>query len=338
VAEFPLRSAIINLLVVWATSKRQNRSLSSVVINHLRSQPANCQHHFFTSGHQTKRTAAYFLRSITSQIAQTNLEFREALYIFHAETEIKFTSQDQNSVTIWHKVFEGIVFKMRFREPLFWILDGIDEADSQGLLITCLLNMKHTTTRVFLSSRPMKAPTPAAGKRVSITPLLLSDSDTEKDIRAYVTSSIRNLLSADEVVQQDLIDQILKKVSGSFLRVRLSLESLRHNWHTQDDIRKALTELPPGMMALYEEMITRLLSQPPRTELPARRILTWVSCSWRPLKIEEKETALESEFGRFLNFGDTINQICRHFVSLDNGRVSLTHATARQFLITERKL
>jgi WD40 repeat protein len=98
----------------------------------------------------------------------------------------------------------------------------------------------------------------------------------------------------------------------------------------------ALTELPTGMLALHEEMIHSLLSQPPRTQLLALRILAWVSCSWRPLKIQELETALESEFGHFLNFEDTLNQICRNFVSIDNGRISLIHATARQFLTTER--
>jgi hypothetical protein len=91
------------------------------------------------------------------------------------------------------------------------------------------------------------------------------------------------------------------------------------------------------MLALYEEMILKLLSQPPRIELLARRILTWVSCSWRPLKIEELELALESEFGRFLNFEDTNNPVCGHFVSIHNGRISLIHATACQFLITERR-
>jgi WD40 repeat protein len=327
-------SSVIWLIGLPASGKT---ALSSVVVNQLRSQFASCQHHFFTTGHQTKRTAAYCLRSIASQLAQANLEFREALYAFHAETGIKFTSQDQNFNTIWEKVYEGIILKMRFRKPLFWVLDGVDEADLQSQITSCLLSMRPATTiKIFLSSRPMKIPAVSAGKEGCVTPILLSDGDTEKDIRAYVTTAIHNILSADEVVQHDLIDQILAKASGSFLWVRLSLESLSHNWHTQEDIRKALNELPPGMLALYEEMITRLLSQPPRTELLARRILTWVTCSWRPLKIEELETALESEFGRFLNFEDTLNQICGHFLSIDNGRISLIHATARQFLTSER--
>jgi WD40 repeat protein len=312
-------------------------ALSSMVAHHLKDQQANCQYHFFSTGHQTKRTAAYCLRSIASQLAQTSEAFREALFSFHAETGIKFTSQDQNFRTIWEKVFEGIIFKVVFPQPLFWILDGIDEADTQSLIINSLLNIRSTTAiKIFLSSRPMKVPTARDGGRSPVTMRFLSENDTARDIRAYVATSIRDILSTTEDVQKDIIDKILAKASGSFLWVRLSLESLRHSWYTQDDIRKALTELPAGMLGLYEQMLARLLSQSERTVSLAHMILSWVSCSWRPLRLEELQLALEPTFTGFLNLEDTVNQICAHFVNIDNSKVSLIHDTARQFLTTNQ--
>ncbi|KAI4642576.1 uncharacterized protein J4E79_011458 [Alternaria viburni] len=294
-------------------------ALSSMVAHHLKDQQASCQHHFFSTGHQTKRTAAYCLRSIASQLAQKSQPFREALFSFHDETGIKFTSQDQNFRTIWEKVFEGIIFKIAFTQPLFWIIDGIDEADLHSLVINSLLRIRSTTTiKVFLSSRPMKVPTATKGEGSPVTVRFLAETDTARDIRAYVATSIRDILAAAETVQQDIVDKILAKASGSFLWVRLCLKSLRQSCHTRDDIDKALTGLPAGMVGLYEQMLAKLLSQPEKTQSLAHMLLSWVSCSWRPLRLEELQLALEPTFTGFLNLEDTVNQICAHFVTTDN--------------------
>jgi WD40 repeat protein len=66
----------------------------------------------------------------------------------------------------------------------------------------------------------------------------------------------------------------------------------------------------------------------------AQRILTWATCSFRPLKLAELQAALEPEFGRFISLKDTIIQICGHFVRIDSDSISLIHATARKFLVT----
>ncbi|KAF2839198.1 hypothetical protein M501DRAFT_1003751 [Patellaria atrata CBS 101060] len=312
-------------------------TLTSVVIDHLKTHTGRCQYHFFSTGHQMKRTAAYCLRSIAAQLARTNLEFREALFAFHAGTGIKFASQDQKFETIWEKIFEGIIFKTAFQTPLFWILDAIDEADAYSVLISRLMKIQSVTPiRVFLSSRPTEIVRTLGTHTLSITPLFLSDRDTENDIRTYVYNTMRNILPANEQVQKKISDQVLKKASGSFLWVRLALDSLRGSWYTQHDIQKSLTELPADMASLYEQMLEKIISQPsPRSRLLAKRILTWVACSWRPLRIDELITALEPEFSDFVNFEDTVTQICGNFVSIEEGRLSLIHATARSFLTSE---
>ena len=314
-------------------------SITSVVIRHLESQSTSCQYHFFSVGHQMKRTAAYCLRSIAAQLARTNVEFREALFNFNAETGIRFTSQDQKFETIWEKIFEGIIFKTAFRTPLYWILDAIDEADGHSMLTSCLVRIRPVTPiKIFLSSRPTKIVQTLGAHTPSIIPFFLSDSDTEKDIRAYVSNTIRNILPANEQIQKEISEQVLRKASGSFLWVRLALDSLRESWYTQDDIQKSLTELPADMASLYNQMLEKIISQPSeRSKLLAKRILTWATCSWRPLRIDELETALEPEFSDFLNFEDTITQICGNFVAIDSGHLSLIHATARAFLTCERE-
>ena len=189
----------------------------------------DCQDHFFSSGHQNKRTIAYCLRSITSQLARTNEEFREKLFSLQ-ETGISFSSQNQNFTVIWEKVFQGIIFKLKTK-PLFWILDAIDEADVPSMLINSLMKVRTLSpVRVFLTSRPMKIPSGLATVGSSIHTHFLSEDDTLDDIRAYVRNAVRDALPYDEEqIREDIIDQVLSKAGGSFLWVKLALETLHDN-------------------------------------------------------------------------------------------------------------
>ena len=313
--------------------------LASHVIDHLRSLGASddCQFHFFSSSHQSKRTAAYCLRSIASQLAHTNEEFRERLFALYDETGVTFSSQDQNFSVIWEKIFEGIIFQLKAR-PLFWVLDAVDEADTPSTLLNSLMGAQsRTPIRVFLTSRPMKLPVGSAGYASFISTCFLSEEDTIDDIKAYVHNAVHDALPyGEQQIQNDIIDQVLAKAAGSFLWVKLALETLHDNWHTQDDIRKALTEVPHGMEHLYTCMLETIKTQNPRLQLMARRILTWAACCWRPLTTDELQVALEPEFTGFVRLRDTITQICGHFISVDNGKISLIHITARSFLLEAR--
>ena len=313
-------------------------TLASVVADHLQSTGRSCQYHFFSSSHQAKRTAAYCLRSIASQLAHVNEEFRELLFTLHEESGLAFTTQNQNFNVIWEKIFQGIIFKMMFPEPLFWVLDAVDEVDSQSLMISHFMKIESLTPiRLFITSRPMKIPSTSASYGSSVTTYFLSQNDTLDDIRVYVHDVVRDALPSDEQIQEDIIDQILAKASGSFLWVKLALETLQSNWHTQDDIRKALTEVPKGMEALYKKMIEKITSQSERLQFMAKRILTWATCCCRPLSVAELQVFLEPDFTGFVKLEDTVVQICGHFISVNNSMISLIHATARDFLLNHRE-
>ncbi|KAI9653689.1 MAG: hypothetical protein M1831_005717 [Alyxoria varia] len=309
-------------------------TLTTIVTDHLHFLGHQCQYHFFSAGHQAKQTVAYCLRSIATQLAHRHAGFREAIEAFHTKTGIAFTSQSLNANVIWETIFEGILFKVDFEEPLFWVFDAIDEADCSGIFVEMLLKIQSVTPiNIFLSSRPMKIPTTSGSMNASVNPYFLSEADTEGDIRTYVTRKIQDSLPEDDAIQTQIIDRILRKASGSFLWARLTLETLEENWHTQDDIQNTLNEVPEGMMALYGRMLQSIKSQPPRTQVLAKRILTWAACSWRPLGLDELRTALEPEFKGFLKLENTVNHICGHFVSIREQKLTLIHTTARQFLL-----
>jgi hypothetical protein len=308
-------------------------SLARGVIDHLQFLGHECLYHFFSSGHQLKRTGVYCLRSIAYQLAYSNADFREQLSTLVEESGIEFNSQAQTLSIVWEKLFVGIIFKLKLVKPLFLVLDGIDESDSQALLVSHLLKLQSLTPiKVFLTSRPMKIPTSTANSSI-ISTCFLHEEDTYDDIRAYVKNFVTTALPDDPDFQGDIVNQVLAKASGSFLWVKLALQTLQDNWHTRDDIRKALTEVPKGMELLYQQMLDTIDAQSPRFREMARRILTWAVCCWRPLSISELQVALQPEFDGFVRLEHTIIQICGHFISVDNSKISLVHETARSFLL-----
>ena len=306
--------------------------LSTHVIDHLKELTAQCQYHYFSNGHQNKRTAAYCLRSIATQLAVSNEQFRTKLFNLHEDTGIIFSSQDQNFHVIWEQIFEGIIFKMDFEGPLYWVIDGIDEADTPLILLSSFSGLKSSSlVKIFLTNRNIPG---SQMKGPLVTTFTLTVGDTAHDIRCYVQNAVRAFIPNDDVeVQDSLVEQILGKAEGSFLWVRLALETLQSNWHTLEDIQKSLTEVPEGMDPMYERMLDLIDLQSERQQQMAKTILTWAVCSWRPLSIGELQTALQPKFSGFLNLQETIVQICGHFIVIDSGRITLIHATARQFLL-----
>lgn len=310
--------------------------LSNTVIDRLQGRNQYPQFHFFSETHQTKRTIACGLRSIATQLASRDSSFRKALLSLHSETSLFFNDQNQNFHRIWEKVFEGIIFQLDFPRPLIWVLDGMDESDDPDTLLAHFSQMRsRTPIKIFLSSRPLNAI--SLFENIQIRSHFLREDDTAQDMRKYTSSVVRRALPNNDELLRDIVSQIMKHSSGSFLWVNLALEALRESWHTRDDIRAVLTEIPGGMVPMYNRMASQIESQMPRNREMARRILTLATCSWRPLRLEELQAALEPEFNNFTNLEDTITQICANFISVtpladSRKQISLIHKTAREFL------
>lgn len=309
--------------------------LSTMVIDKLREHNQIVQYHFFSEAHRAKRAAAYGLRSIATQLALSSGLFRQALLSLHQETGVSFSNQNQSFHSIWEKVFERIVFQLHFPQPLVWVLDGVDESDAPDTLLARLPQIRsRTPVKIFFSSRPLKAI--SRFDSTQIRSYFLRDDDTAEDIRRYATNVLRRVLPDDADLLNDVVSQTMKHASGTFLWVKLVLDVLEENRHTQDDIRAALTEFPNGMIPMYQRMLSKIEDRAVRSRDMARRILTWATCGWRPLRLDELQVALEPEFSNFINLEDTVTQICGHFIKVtpvnSSKQVSLIHQTARDFL------
>lgn len=322
--------------LLWLTGNPGSgkSTLASFIIALLkkRSFAGTCHYHFFLAGHQNKRTLSYMLRSVALQAALCDDAFYSQLIKLHQNTGINFAHQ--RVTIIWDKIFEGILFRQPSPDPLFWVIDGLDEADSPSELIKLLTKLRAArsinvllvsrATRVLLTD--IKAQLPTAMHEV------IDAEDTLGDIRDYVQSSIKEILPNPDA-QADVVQDILAKASGSFLWVRLALERIRDNWYTHEDLRAAITGLPAGMEAMYERKIENMAAQAPKPRAMATRILVWVACSFRPLEITELEAPLQPEFKNFVNLEYMIDEICGDFVVVNKSRATLIHETAQQFLL-----
>ncbi|KAJ4291593.1 hypothetical protein N0V88_006193 [Collariella sp. IMI 366227] len=310
-------------------------TLAAMTIRHLQQVflSQSCQYHFFTESQQTKKSLAYCLRSIVFQLANTHDVFAERLVRLHQDMGAALSSQKYQ--TIWTKVFEGILFKLDVGYTLHWVLDAVDEAENPQMLLKMLSQIQSLSCiKVMLLSRPNKDISGVVAQQGKVAILdTITIRDTAQDIREYVRSVVTATLPKENHIQNQVIDQILSRTEGSFLWARLALDRLHHNWHTLGDIQKAMDVIPQDMHSLYRNMLLAVKNQDQRLQDMAQRILTWTTCSFRPIKVAELQAALEPEFGGFISLKDTIVQICGHFVRIDGDNVSLIHATARRFLV-----
>ena len=311
--------------------------LASFVVDWIKdaSLQKTCQHYFFVSADQTKRTISHCLRVIAFQLAMRYDTVREALFRLKDETNATF--EQQSSKDVWEKLFQGIILRVSFPDDLCWVLDALDESDSPRDLCDMLLRSRFMTSiKIFITSRETRELLSTVYDfKDKVFHEALTPADTNCDIRDFVTTTVRANLPQDQEGQDYIIEQILNKADGSFLWARLKVDAIQDDWHTKEDISKAMGNVTEGMEHLYEEMLANVRQGGPRKLVIARAILTWTVCSYRPLRLSELQAALASDFGNFLSLKNTIGQICGQFIRVTDERVMLVHTTARDFLLNQ---
>lgn len=313
-------------------------TLAGMTIDYMQKQflEQSTQFHFFVNSQPAKRSIANCLLSIALQLATSNKIFAERLIDLHGTTGLLFGHQ--KAATIWERIFQHIVFNMDFGYCLHWVVDAIDEAESAESLVKMFMSIKsRTPIRILFFSRPNSELLNYTVAHADIVQHdILTVGDTKNDLSAYVKVAIQEAMPHDERVQQDTTRQMLAMAQGSFLWASLALNMLKDNWHTKEDIYKSLNNVPRDMHQLYTSMLESVRTQSHgRHYEMAIRILTWATCNYRPLRIEELEEALQPDFKNFTSLRDTIVRICGHFIRVDDGTISLIHATARHFLLSD---
>ncbi|KAK6076047.1 NACHT and WD domain-containing protein [Seiridium cupressi] len=326
--------------VLWLHSRpaRGKSVFSSFLVDHLRDQGASVQYFFFQSGDETKRSVGTLLRSLAFQIAGIHPVFRQALASL---SDGGFKPKDTDWKSTWRKLFTGLLFKQESERPLYWVIDGLDECATPQLMLELTAELKTSLTpiRVLLTSRWSPALFTSFGRINSKVPSSWFSLDKNStDMRIFIEEELQ-YLSWDDSVKDEVMSKILSQANDNFLWVRLILEEIK-DCHTDDDVRYALNELPPGMESLYqrmEEAISRI--RKPSDKNLSRQLLMWAVYARRPVSLDELSEVLEPEFGRVLDLPTTINRLCGHFLVVEgDNRLGLLHQTTREYLMSSNGL
>ena len=287
--------------------------LSSFIINSLVEQGFSCQYFFIRFGDQKKRTLSLLLRSIAYQIARSLPGFLQRLLQLVDEA-IEFETADPR--TIWERVFKSILFNIEESQPLYWIIDGLDEANDPRALIRLLsdISLSAIPIRVLLVGRKTSE-TMAAFQKVErvLKPRLISIEGHLEDLRCYIHQEL-NMYGTTEY-NASMVQRVVQGAQNNFLVssvefcvlfqklltqqwVRLAVDKL-NLCHTQADVELALQKLPVGMEALYDRMASSITQNPSATDRAlASTILQSLTCSLRVLTVSELSQALDEDSSR----------------------------------------
>ncbi|KAH8776662.1 NACHT and WD domain protein [Diaporthe sp. PMI_573] len=309
--------------------------LASFIINHLMQQGKQCQYFFIRFSAPMKRGLSYLLRSVAYQMAQSMPQFQRNLAELEDEG-INFESASPG--VIWDRVFKSIPFTSEQNEPIYWIVDGLDEADDPRVLIRTLLDFLSSLMpiRILFTSRRiseiqnslMKASKNIACDEISI-------EGHTNDLFSYIRQELE--LAGEDQFKRSIEQRLLNGAQNNFLWVRLAVDRI-NSCHRQADVEDALKELPDGMGALYDRMAASILNiSSHRDKALAISVLQCLTCSLRPLKVAELGEAAAEDISEMLNFEGSILDLCAGFVVIDNdGYASLIHQTACEYLTSDR--
>lgn len=132
-------------------------TLASFVIQYLQDQSysAACQHHFFLAADKDKKTLAYMLRSIAYQVALSSELFLTRLIRLSEASSMTFEQEDVS--TIWERIFEGLLFRLPSEDPLFRVIDGLDETESPNEMLKLISRVRSAATiNILIVSRATK--------------------------------------------------------------------------------------------------------------------------------------------------------------------------------------
>ncbi|SPO02027.1 uncharacterized protein DNG_04700 [Cephalotrichum gorgonifer] len=177
---------------------------------------------------------------------------------------------------------------------------------------------------------------------------------SDEDVRLYLSNHLSQLpdfVARDDALQREVVDKIADASSGMFLLAELHLKCLSGK-ATRKAVRVALRQLATGSTAYddaYDKAMERIGSQSSDWKVIAMQALVIITCSRRPLAVEELTYALSLDDGDDSDDSDTIDidnvpnikdiiTACSGIITVDKEReiVRLVHKSTQEYLDRKR--
>lgn len=211
-----------------------------------------CAYYFFRYGDSRKRSPGSLLQSLIYQIAQELPTFRQSLVTMN---DYGVDIEKMSPQMIWDRIFTGVLFKIEAANPIYVIIDALDESDSINTIMGFFqsIEMSQIPLRLLVTSRKIPDITTALDRIAPASLLIrLSSSDNLNDIRIYAESEME-YMHGDLKFQQEVLEAIISRAEGNFLWVTLAIKEILL-CHSLEDISQVLEEMLSGMESVYKRM------------------------------------------------------------------------------------
>lgn len=333
--------------------------LSSFVVNSLVENGALCQYFFIRFGNRGKRGLSVLLRYFAYQVAQSLPGFLHRLSELKDET-IDFKTA--HPMVIWDRIFKSIIFKLRAEEPIYWVIDGLDEAEDPQAVVKMLSEISQSSLpiRILFAGRRTMGITAAFQKFAGSLGYGIIEIQASRGHRDDLHRHIHEKLAlgGGAGFAEDIKRRIVDRSEGNFLvsmTICVSYTSVGNTYKfqwaslvvkkmsecfTELDMERAQEELPVDMEALYDRMASSIATTLRAEDKSlAVLILQCVTCSLRVLKVSELSQAVGKAASGIADFQSLILDICSGLVVLDDdGNAAMVHQTARNYLLQPESL
>jgi hypothetical protein len=298
------------------------------IIRELSDQPAalspNVAHFFCQgTGDKTYNNATCILRSLIWILLVQQPDLISHLRPMYKHKGASLFS-DRNALVTMSRVFTSML-KDPSLSPVYFVVDALDECEEgredliQLISITLTLSDK---VKWLVSSRPevdLKSPATVE----------LDTQSLERPVNAYINYKLFNLQGRDGYDTNTLAEvsgEIRQRARNTFLWVALVFKELNsvEGWDAIDTIKN----IPPGLSALYDRMMTRIEDRNQYNPQRCKNVLVATFLAYRPLSLAE----LAVLAGLLPEMAQTIVEKCGSFLTIKDNTVTLIHQSANDYL------
>ena len=221
------------------------------------------------------------------------------------------------------------------------VIDALDECMEPKLLIRGLQQFgKGSAAKIVVTSRREKELIHDLRDWMSIE---MGAQEITADIAAFLTHKVsRSPKLSHPLMRSSVLEALQSHSNGMFLWAALMIKDLKSKSSVYE-IQDALRALPEGLNKMYESILRRLhCSLKPSPKELCVKVLRWVVCATRPLKLQELEEALKLEYTVETGLFDSDNALlyterdielaCGSLLTVRSGTVQLIHLSTGEFL------
>lgn len=173
------------------------------------------------------------------------------------------------------------------RQPVYWIIDGIDECVGNGhRLIPMLMKISHNTSalRIIIIGQPDdEIHKLLADQAVAI---YITAEMVEEDIQTMIAAEAKSSpVLGNPDIKSEIISTLRDGSESMFLWTRLMLDDLKLST-SKSDARRRLQHLPRGLSNAYGRILERLIASSDLEQLKLSQVIfSFLAVAYRPLTI-----------------------------------------------------